>query len=125
MITIEQSGSFKGTQSLLERILHTGLTRKLHAYGEVGAAALAKATPKDTGKTAASWSYEITQSRDSSSIVWTNSNIEDGVPVAVVLQYGHAMPNGGYMHGIDYINPALAPIFNSIAEAEWEDVIKG
>lgn len=122
MITFKQSGDFRNIEKLLERALSGGLERKLHDYGAMGVKALEAATPVDTGLTAASWSYEINMGKSSSSITWTNSNIQNGVPVAVILQYGHATGNGGYVQGVDYINPALAPIFQSIADSAWEEV---
>jgi hypothetical protein len=98
--------------------------RELKKYGEDGVKALADATPKDSGKTAASWSYEVEKSKGSYTIAWTNSNINDGVPIAVILQYGHGTRNGGYVQGRDYINPAIRPIFDQIAEDAWREVIK-
>ena len=84
--------------------------------------ALARATPKDTGKTADSWDYEITEQKGRLKITWTNSNLNDGVSIAVLLQYGHATRNGGWVEGIDYINPAIRPIFDKIAKEAWKEV---
>ena len=83
---------------------------------------MAANTPVDTGKTASSWSYEIEVKKDRYTIYWTNSNIQNGVPIAVILQYGHATNNGGFVQGRDYINPALQNIFDSIAENAWREV---
>lgn len=124
MITIKQSGNFKHTESFLERIFHRGLIADLNKYGEMGIEALREATPKDTGKTASSWIYEIVRGKEQSKIIWKNMNVVNGVPVAIILQYGHATGNGGYVQGIDYINPALRPIFNSIANSAWEEITK-
>lgn len=83
---------------------------------------MAAATPKDTGFTAASWSYEIIQNGETISIVWKNSHVVRGVNIAVILQYGHGTRNGGYVRGVDYINPALRPVFDRLAEAAWKEV---
>ena len=88
----------------------------------VGVEALAAATPRKTGKTAASWSYRVEKGKDSIAIIWSNSNIVDGTPIAVILQYGHGTRNGGYVEGVDYINPAMRPIFDEIAKRAWEEV---
>lgn len=124
MVTVKHSGSFKNLENLLDRIFHGDLMNLLDHYGQMGVRALQSATPKDTGATASSWSYEIKKGRTSSTITWTNSNAPNGVQVAVLLQYGHATGNGGYVQGIDYINPALKPIFDSIADSAWKDVTK-
>ena len=88
----------------------------------MGVSALESATPVDSGLTASSWDYEIHQSRNSAKIVWTNSNINQGVPIAIILQYGHGTRNGGYVQGRDYINPAIKPVFDRIAEGVWKEV---
>ena len=99
---------------------------KLEQYGRAGVNALSAATPVDSGETADSWDYTITADKNTVRITWTNSNVKDGmnVPVAVILQYGHATGNGGYVQGIDYINPALKPLFDEIAIKAWEEVTK-
>lgn len=97
----------------------------LERYGKKGVAALAAATPKDTGKTASSWSYEISEGKDTLSLTWKNTNINDGVNIAIILQYGHGTRNGGYVRGVDYINPALKPIFDELADAAWKEVTAG
>ena len=94
----------------------------LRKYGQAGVEALAAATPKDTGETAASWSYEIVQTRNGYSIFWNNSNVNRGVNIALILQYGHGTGTGGYVRGIDYINPAIRPVFDEIANAAWKEV---
>lgn len=94
----------------------------LNRYGQEGVDALTAATPRDTGTTAESWSYEIKRTNNSVTIYWNNSNAPYGVPVAVLIQYGHATRNGGYVQGIDYINPALKPIFEKMAENIWREV---
>lgn len=117
-----QKGDWKKTRKFLKRCSDLDLDDVLNLYGQEGADALAKATPKDTGKTAASWSYEVTKGRESIVITWKNSNIVDGVPIAVILQYGHGTRNGGYVEGVDYINPAMRPVFERIAARAWGEV---
>lgn len=114
MIRFTQKGDFEKTRKFLTRAKELRLDRMLHQFGREGVEALSSATPVDTGKTAASWDYQVIQNRSSIQIIWTNSNRVDGVPIAIVLQYGHATRNGGYVRGQDYINPAIRPIFNKI-----------
>lgn len=121
-IIFRQKGDWKKTRKFLKRCSDLDLDDVLNLYGQEGADALAKATPKDTGKTAASWSYEVTKGRESIVITWRNSNIVDGVPIAVILQYGHGTRNGGYVEGVDYINPAMRPVFERIAARAWGEV---
>jgi len=122
MITIKQSGSFKRTESFLNTMARKDHFKILDKYGPEGVAALASATPKDTGLTAGSWSYEVKVSRNSATIFWNNSNLVEGTPVAILIQYGHATKNGVFIQGKDYINPALKPIFDKIAEEIWKEV---
>lgn len=122
MITIKQKGDFKKTERFLTRAERINLRDILNRYGELGVEALRIATPTDTGKTANSWSYEVVLNDGSSSIFWSNSNVNKGVNIAVILQHGHGTRNGGYVKGIDYINPALQPIFDEIAETAWKEV---
>lgn len=117
----------KGNFNNLEKMLKTSLGRKWRAvldrYGKMGVDALAAATPKRTGETAGSWGYEIVEENGRVSVHWTNSHIEGGYAnIALLLQYGHGTRNGGYVEGIDYINPALQPIFDKMAEAAWKEV---
>lgn len=124
MINIRQKGDFKNLSSFLEKTkekLNLGLLDK---YGREGVAALQAATPKDTGKTSESWYYKIERKNGSVSLTFHNSNQNKGVPIAIILQYGHATGNGGYVEGVDYINPALRPIFDKIAEEAWREVKK-
>lgn len=124
MINIKQKGDFKNLSSFLEKTkekLNLGLLDK---YGREGVAALQAATPKDTGKTSESWYYKIERKNGSVSLTFHNSNQNKGVPIAIILQYGHATGNGGYVEGVDYINPALRPIFDKIAEEAWKEVKK-
>ena len=122
MITFRQKGDFKKLNGYLERFKEGLKLGTLDRYGEEGVQALADATPKDTGLTAASWQYRIVRGNGTVSITFDNINIQNGVPIAIILQYGHATRNGGYVQGIDYINPALRPIFERLAEEAWEEV---
>lgn len=124
MIKITQSGNFSKTESFFKRPIKEIVLECLKKYAEEGISALESATPKDTGLTAGSWYYKIISQKDSSIIQFCNSNIQNGVPIAVILQYGHATGNGGWVEGIDYINPALRPIFDKIAEQAWKEVSK-
>lgn len=115
-------GDFSKTDRFLSRLKSHSLASTLDRFGSMGVEALRNATPKDTGKTASSWGYRIVQGLDKVSIEWTNSNIVDGVNIAVIIQYGHGTRNGAYVEGIDYINPAIQPIFDRIAEEVWKEV---
>lgn len=123
MITIKQSGDFKHTEGLCKRVLTEDLKIKLDDYGKKGVEALREATPKDTGKTAESWYYEVDMSKASVSVTWYNSNVNNGVPIAIIIQYGHATKNGGHVEGTDYINPALKEIFDKMADDVWKGVM--
>lgn len=124
MISFKQSGNFKYIENFLRRMAEIKAMPNLDKYGRQGVAALSSATPVDSGKTAESWDYEIEEKNGSVTITWTNSNINNRVPIALILQYGHGTRNGGYVRGIDYINPALKPIFDKIADSAWEEVVK-
>lgn len=122
MLVIKHKGSFKNTYKLFDKLQSKRIYKSLNKYGAQGVAALAAFTPVDTGKTAASWSYEIEEKLNSVSLIFKNSNVVKGVPIAIILQYGHATANGGYVQGVDYINPALQPIFDKIAKDVWKEV---
>ena len=124
MIVIKQSGNFNNTEKFFKQALNPNYISILEKYGRLGVAALAMAAPKDSGLTSSSWDYNIVNSRGSVSINWTNSNIVDGVPIAVLIQYGHATRNGSYIRGRDYINPAIKSIFDNIADSAWREVTK-
>ena len=109
IISYNVQGDLKKTDTFLRKLLKQDLTTLLHRYGKRGVDALAAATPVDTGKTAASWDYTVTESPGSATITWTNSNVNDGVPIALLIQYGHGTGTGGYVKGTDYINPAIQP----------------
>ena len=122
MITFRQKGDFSKASRYLERLKEAAKLGVLDKYGREGVAALASATPKETGKTAASWTYEIERQNGSVAIVFENTNINKGVPIAIILQTGHGTGTGGWVQGRDYINPAIQPIFDKIAEAAWKEV---
>lgn len=122
MISLSTKGDFKKLNSFLEQTLEKIELGSLNKYGNEGVEALKNATPKNTGKTADSWYYEIIRSNGSISISFNNTNINNGVPIAIILQYGHATNNGGYVQGIDYINPALSSVFDKIAEKAWNEI---
>lgn len=123
IITFTHKGDFKKTDRLFHNIIGGYYRHKLYKYGEIGVRALAAATPAGSGKTAESWGYEIVEGAGSLSIYWKNTNVNDGVNIAVILQYGHGTRNGGYVEGIDYINPAIQPIFKEMADEAWKEVI--
>jgi hypothetical protein len=122
MIIIKQKGNFRNTERLLSRAQKLRLQTILEHYGTRGVAALASATPRDTGKTASSWGYQVSITNKGYSIAWTNSNEINGILPAILIQYGHGTGTGGYVEGLDYINPAMKPIFNEIADAIWKEV---
>ena len=124
MITFRQKGDFSNLSRFLERTKETIKIGDLDKYGRAGVVALSSATPVDTGKTAASWTYEIVRQNGSVSIEFHNTNIQKGIPIAIILQYGHATGTGGWVEGRDYINPAIQPIFDKIAKEAWEEVTK-
>ena len=124
MISFRQKGDFSKLTRFLERAKNLVHLSDLNRYGREGVAALASATPVDTGKTAASWYYDIKINKESASITFDNSNIQNGVPIAIILQYGHGTRNGGWVEGRDYINPVIQPIFDKIAEEAWKEVTK-
>lgn len=123
MISFTQKGDFSKLTNWLERIKEKIKSGKLNKYGEMGVEALRAATPKDTGLTADAWFYEIQNNKETLSITWNNWNVNEGVNIAVILQYGHGTGWGGYVVGRDYINPALQPVFERIATELWKEVI--
>ena len=124
MIKFRQKGDFSKLTRYLEKVKEIVKLGDLDKYGREGVAALASATPVDTGLTASSWRYEIQHGNDSVSIAFYNDNIQNGVPIAIILQYGHGTRNGGYVQGRDYINPAIKPIFDKITEDAWKEVTR-
>lgn len=122
MFKITQKGDFAKTEKFLKKALGSDYRNVLAKYGQQGVNALSSATPVDSGLTASMWRYEITQEGSSISVVWHNDNVQKGVNIALILQYGHGTRNGGYVVGRDYINPALRSIFDSMADAAWKEV---
>ena len=124
MISFRQKGDFSKLTKYFERVKEAAKIGVLDKYGREGVAALASATPVESGKTASSWYYEIKRQNGSVAIEFNNSNVNKGVPIAVILQYGHGTGTGGWVQGRDYINPAIRPIFDKIAEDAWKEVTK-
>lgn len=124
MIRFRQKGDFTKTERFLGRLKNGIRLADLDKYGRAGVAALSSATPVKTGLTASSWYYKIERNRDSIRIVFCNSNLQNGVPIAVILQYGHGTGTGGWVEGRDYINPAIQPVFDQIADSAWKEVTK-
>ena len=125
MIKVTVKGDFSKTLGFIERIRELVRSGRLDYYGRQGVTALKAVTPVDTGKTAESWDYKIVHGLNKVSIYWTNDNFDkNGTPIAVILQYGHATVNGGFVQGIDYINPAIRPIFEQMANDIREEVSK-
>lgn len=121
-VSFRHSGNFSKTERFFNFVLKRDYLNILDRYGQAGVSALASVTPKKTGKTAASWSYEIIRERGTTRLNFTNSNVNKGVNIAIILQYGHGTRNGGYVVGRDYINPAIQPIFDKIADDAWKEV---
>lgn len=124
MITFRQKGDFSNLTRFLERAREAVHLGDLDKYGRAGVAALSSATPMDSGLTADSWYYEIENKKGVATISFHNSNIQNGIPIAIILQYGHGTGTGGWVQGRDYINPAIQPIFDQIAEYAWKEVTR-
>ena len=124
MISFKQKGDFSKLTSYLEKAKGTVKQSTLDRYGQEGVKALSASTPMDSGLTASSWYYKIERQSGSVSISFHNSNIQNGVPIAIILQYGHGTGTGGWVEGRDYINPAIRPIFDKIANEAWKEVTK-
>lgn len=124
MIRFTHKGDFSKLTRFLERVKEVVKLSDLDKYGRAGVEALTSATPKESGKTASSWSYAIEHANGSVRINFTNSNINDGVPIAIILQFGHGTGTGGWVEGRDYINPAIQPIFDQIVNNAWREVTK-
>lgn len=124
MIKFRHKGDFSKLTRYFEKMLNAIRLGILDKYGREGVAALASATPVDSGQTAGSWYYEVEHKNGSASIIFSNSHVNDGVPIAIILQYGHGTGTGGWVQGRDYINPAIQPVFDKIAEAAWREVTK-
>ena len=124
MITFRHKGDFSKTTRFLERAKHAVRRADLDRFGREGVAALASATPVESGLTANSWYYEIAYTKSGAKITFYNSNIQNGVPIAIILQYGHGTGTGGWVEGRDYINPAIQPIFDRIVDEAWREVTR-
>lgn len=125
MITVTQKGDFNKTEKYLKKLKERRFYQHLQKYGQLGVQALSENTPRDTGKTANSWDYEIAMDGKSATITWTNSNIKEGwANIAIMIQYGHGTGTGGYVQGRDYINPAMKSIFDKMIEDIWMEVTK-
>lgn len=122
MIIFESRGDFKRTDSFLRKMLKLDLSRSLAKYGREGVGALSSSTPTESGLAASSWYYEVEAKKGRASITWMNSDVENGFPVAIMLQYGYGTGTGGFVRGRDYINPAIKPVFDRIAEDVWKEV---
>ena len=124
LIRITTKGDFNNTFRFLNIMSKFQINKILEKYGQMGVEALRSATPIDSGKTAESWGYEISVGKEGATIHWTNTNQNKGGYIAVILQYGHGTGTGGYVQGVDYINPAIRPVFDKIAEEAWMEVVK-
>jgi len=122
LIKITHSGDFKNTETFFKKVVKREYMKLFDQVGKAGVEALQEATPKKTGKTASSWSYTVDQSKEGISISWNNSNRNDGANVAILIQLGHGTGSGAYVKGIDYINPALKPVFDAFANKVWWEV---
>ena len=122
MITFVHKGNFKNTEEFLKRNKKIQIMKILQSYGQLGVEALADNTPVDSGETAKSWSYEIVEDSEGYRIFWRNSHVNKGLPIAILIQYGHGTGTGGYVEGRDFINPALRPVFDNMADAAWKEV---
>lgn len=122
MVTIKARGSFDKTKRFLKKASQLDISSILEKYALYGVKALSDATPKESGETANSWGYEIKAQRGNCAIYWTNSHFNKGVPIAIILQYGHGTGTGGYVQGRDYINPAIRPVFDDILNRVWKEV---
>ena len=124
MIKVKHKGGFELTERFLKRSKKAQFFKDLDKWGQIGVEALSAATPVRSGKTAQSWGYEIHHGDGVTQLIWTNSNTNRTIPIALLIQYGHATRNGSFIQGIDYINPALKPVFEEIANSVWKEVTK-
>ena len=124
MIRFEQKGNFSKLDRYFKRVRNSVDTMDFEQFGKRGVEALSSATPVKTGLASKSWYYKIIRTKDSVTITFNNSDIENGVPIAIILQYGHATRNGGWVEGRDYINPSIQPIFDELAKNAWKEVTK-
>ena len=123
MIKITQKGDFSKTEKFLKKAKEADFYKHMEKYAQIGVEALREATPIDSGATAGAWTYEVNVSKTSAEITWINTNTNKGENIAILIQYGHGTGTGGYVQGRDYINPAMQPVFDQIAEDIWKEVI--
>lgn len=124
LIKIKHKGNFNNTERFFNRVLKRGYLNILEKYGKAGVEALRNATPSESGKTADSWNFGIEEGNGTVTLYWTNSNENQGVNIAILLIYGHGLQNGSYVQGVDFVNPAMRPIFEKIADESWKEVTK-
>ena len=122
MIMFRSKGDFSKTIRYLEKVKNAKINSIFDKYGQDGVAALASATPVDSGETANSWNYKVEIQNGSATISFYNTHVNQGVPIAIILQYGHGTGTGGWVKGRDYINPAIQPIFDKIVNEAWKEV---
>lgn len=122
MVTFKQSGNFSKTKRFLKKSSSMNIEAILNKYGKIGVQALSDATPVDSRLTADSWYYKFEHTNSGIALMFNNSNVNKGVPIAIILQYGHGTGTGGYVEGRDYINPAIQPVFDEMAESIWKEV---
>lgn len=122
LISFRDRGSFRHSENILKRIQSQDFYRRLESYALLGLYALESATPIDSGDSAKSWTYKIIRTKNSASISYSNTNLTEGIPVVILVQYGHATKNGGFVKGIDFINPAIKPVFEEIRDEIWKEV---
>jgi hypothetical protein len=125
VLRVKTSGSFRNAEKFLKTLSSGDIYRDLDRFGREGVAALAAATPVDSGLTANSWGYNVVESKGEKGVEWYNSNVNNGARIAILLQYGHGTGTGGWVQGRDYINPAIQPIFDRMAKEIWKKVTNG
>lgn len=124
IIKVKHKGNFNKTERFFNRVLKKEYLNILERYGQAGVEALRNATPSESGKTADSWGFGIEEGKGMVTLYWTNSNENKGANIAILLIYGHGLQNGGYVEGIDFVNPAMRPIFEKIADESWKEVTR-
>lgn len=124
MIGFKLKGDFSKTTRYLQQVRQASRLKVLEKYGQIGVDALSKATPVDSGLTASSWYYKVESTNTYAKIMYCNSNVNKGVPIAIILQTGHGTRNGGWVEGRDYINPAIQPVFDELVNRAWGEVTK-
>jgi hypothetical protein len=123
-IDVKQHGNLNKTYNFLTHVKRKDFSDVLDKWGREGVAALSSATPRNTGTTAESWEYNVKKFLNYAKITWSNTNLNDGIPIAILIQYGHGTKNGAYVEGVDFINPAMRPIFEQLADSIWKEVTR-